>query len=183
MMVDTVGQHPPKLERDIYWDIGIPDELPYTVASLPFRTPPAQTSAEELHVPIREQQPIYPQYLEPNEKQVSRRNSLKMAVSSVFQWAATPILKRRSSKTLSLKSMEDGKSGKVNCSRQLASCTSSPKLQSRKFVAKSRSASIDFSNGLPGNFNASTPTEARSRKTSTKSNKSSLLSPVYEGNY
>jgi hypothetical protein len=36
-MVDYVGQHPPKLEKDDHWDMCIPDELPYTVASLPFR--------------------------------------------------------------------------------------------------------------------------------------------------
>ncbi len=46
MMVDEVGQHPPHPERDPHWDIGIPEELPYTVASLPFRLPPAQTSAQ-----------------------------------------------------------------------------------------------------------------------------------------
>ena len=36
-MVDFVGQHPPKLEKDDHWNVCIPDELPYTVASLPFR--------------------------------------------------------------------------------------------------------------------------------------------------
>ena len=61
--MDECGQHPPKLERDLHWDIGIPDELPYTVASLPFRNPPAQTSTEKLQVPFNEQQPIYAQYL------------------------------------------------------------------------------------------------------------------------
>ena len=67
MMVDVVGQHPPKMEKDPHWDVSIPEELPYTVASLPFRTPPAQTSAELLSIPIKEQQPIYPQYLESND--------------------------------------------------------------------------------------------------------------------
>ena len=36
-MVDYVGQNPPKLQRDDHWDICVPDELPYTVASLAFR--------------------------------------------------------------------------------------------------------------------------------------------------
>ena len=57
-------------QRDIHWDMGIPDELPYTVASLPFRNrnPPAQTSTESLQVPFNEQQPIYPQYFKKLDK-------------------------------------------------------------------------------------------------------------------
>lgn len=109
MMVDDVGQHPPRLEKDIHWDIGVPEELPYTVASLPFRVSPAQTSAQVLEVPINLQQPIYPQYLEPNDRHVSNMGSMRklnQAVSSVLTWAATPILnRRRVSQTVSVYSM------------------------------------------------------------------------------
>ena len=50
-----VGQHPPEVGKDPHWDIGIPEELPYTVASLPFRINNMETAAENLKVPIEQQ--------------------------------------------------------------------------------------------------------------------------------
>ena len=56
MMIDEVGQFPPHPVKDIHWDIGIPSELPYTVASLPFRGTVPETSSFGITVPIAEQQ-------------------------------------------------------------------------------------------------------------------------------
>ena len=54
-----VGQNPPEVGRDPHWDIGIPEELPYTVASLPFRIPDTSTSnmqygTENLKIPVEQ---------------------------------------------------------------------------------------------------------------------------------
>lgn len=58
-MIDEVGQFPPQPTRDIHWDIGIPTELPYTVASLPFRGVVPSSAALAINVPIEEQQTVY----------------------------------------------------------------------------------------------------------------------------
>ena len=55
-MIDEVGQFPPQPVRDVHWDIGIPSELPYTVASLPFRGSVPETASFGITVPIAEQQ-------------------------------------------------------------------------------------------------------------------------------
>ena len=49
-----VGQNPPEVGRDPHWDIGIPEELPYTVASLPFRIPNMESAAENLKIPLEQ---------------------------------------------------------------------------------------------------------------------------------
>ena len=38
LLIDQVGRYPPELEKDKFWESSVPTELPYTVASLPFRT-------------------------------------------------------------------------------------------------------------------------------------------------
>ena len=38
LLIDQVGRFPPEPEKDKFWDSSVPSELPYTVASLPFRT-------------------------------------------------------------------------------------------------------------------------------------------------
>lgn len=63
MMIDEVGQFPPQPVRDIHWDIGIPTELPYTVASLPFRGSVPASTAFGLEVPLADQQTIHPHEL------------------------------------------------------------------------------------------------------------------------
>ena len=32
-----MGRHAPEMERDKFWSVSVPKELPYTVAALPFR--------------------------------------------------------------------------------------------------------------------------------------------------
>ena len=53
-----VGQNPPLAEKDPHWFIGVPDELPYTVASLPYRTAPLETTGELLMVPEAKQRVV-----------------------------------------------------------------------------------------------------------------------------
>lgn len=58
MMIDDVGQFPPKPVRDVYWEVRVPDEMPYTVASLPFRGIVPPTSSTGLEVSLEGQQTI-----------------------------------------------------------------------------------------------------------------------------
>ena len=171
------------------------------MASLPFRRPPQQTSAEVLEVPFSQQQPIYAQYLA-SSKPSSRRNSIKklnVAMTSMLQWATTPLTKRRSSQTASLNELktvrsendvrEDSK--KVLTARRTSTVSLSPRFQRRIISqSKSRSSSSDsFAQTLAAlhvknelrsssaNNIALAAEESRSRKTSTKSN----LVTVIEG--
>ena len=57
MMVDELGQYPPPPEKDIHWEMVVPEELPYTIAAAPFRGEHAEASAESLKVPIELQKP------------------------------------------------------------------------------------------------------------------------------
>lgn len=68
MMIDEVGQYPPQPVRDISWDIGIPTELPYTVASLPFRGTVPNSTAFGLEVSIKDQQTVLPSELDEGSK-------------------------------------------------------------------------------------------------------------------
>ena len=193
MMVDFVGQHPPSVEKDAHWDICVPvifmhyfydkmvppqkifqEELPYTVAALPFRSPPAQTSAEQLSVPIDKQQPVYPQYLGSNAQ--SNGGSmwrLNMAVSNIL----TPMIRRRkSSQTPSVYSMPGRDLANTRRESRITTLSLSPRI-SRKML-KSRSPSAD-SLTLP--TIEVTPSEpSRSRKSSSIGIKPQL-SPVFEG--
>ena len=38
LLIDQVGRYPPEPEKDKFWESSVPAELPYTVASLPFRS-------------------------------------------------------------------------------------------------------------------------------------------------
>ena len=58
--LSKVGQHPPEVGKDPHWDIGIPEELPYTVAALPFRIPNMETAAENLKIPIEQHRIVGP---------------------------------------------------------------------------------------------------------------------------
>ena len=183
MMVDLVGQHPPKLEKDDHWDVCIPDELPYTVASLPFRVPPAQTSAELLSVPISKQQPIFPQYLNPNDPSMTRGGStwrLNMALTSIL----TPMVRRRKASqafstksTFSTKSMPNqfplGTEIEIDKRRRVTTLSLSPGIN-RKMM-KSRSPSSDSLTVLD------TPEEPRSRKCSVTTKPH--LTTVLEGKF
>ena len=169
MMVDFVGQHPPKLEKDDHWDVCIPDELPYTVASLPFRVPPALTSAEGLSVPISKQQPIFAQYLNPNETPKAGGSTWRL--NAALAQIVTPMIGRRKSATLSTKSMPGIHPGTPEKRRRVTTLSLSPGIN-RKW-SKSRTSS---SNSLPETVEAD---GARSRKASLTIKPH--LTPLVEG--
>ena len=66
-----VGQYPPQPEKDPHWDVGVPSELPYTVASLPFRGIHAETGAEDLKIPLSDQRPVYTSTLNINAVRIN----------------------------------------------------------------------------------------------------------------
>ena len=66
-LIFKVGQNPPEVGRDPHWEVGIPEELPYTVASLPFRINNMEETtyaAEKLIVPIDQQRVLAPEDME-----------------------------------------------------------------------------------------------------------------------
>ena len=55
-IVEDVGQYPPTPVKDIHWDMGIPEELPHTMASWKFRGTMPPTSSHDVEVPLASQQ-------------------------------------------------------------------------------------------------------------------------------
>lgn len=58
MIIDEIGQYPPPPIKDIFWDQGIPEELPHTISSFKFRGEVPQTSSCGLEVSLQDQQII-----------------------------------------------------------------------------------------------------------------------------
>ena len=54
ILIIQVGQNPPEVGKDPHWDIGVPEELPYTVAALPFRIPNLESGAENIKLPVEQ---------------------------------------------------------------------------------------------------------------------------------
>ena len=50
LIVDEMHAEHPELVKDAFWDEGVPDELPYTLAAEEFRAEPWQGSAAEVNV-------------------------------------------------------------------------------------------------------------------------------------
>ena len=48
LIVDEMHAEHPELVKDAFWDEGVPEELPYTLASEEFRAEPWQGSAAEV---------------------------------------------------------------------------------------------------------------------------------------
>lgn len=70
MIIDEIGQYPPGPTKDIFWEVGIPEELPYTIASLPFRGTAPPTSSCDVEVSLEGQQIIPITELQDSAKQV-----------------------------------------------------------------------------------------------------------------
>ena len=75
-----VGQNPPLSEKDPHWYIGVPDELPYTVASLPYRTATLDTTGELLRVPESKQM-IVPSLCGGSHTNLASLGNLSISVS------------------------------------------------------------------------------------------------------
>ena len=74
MMIDDVGQFPPTPVKDRHWEKGVLNELPHTVASLPFRGVVPPTSSHDVEVTLEGQKIVPALILEStsnNEKVVS----------------------------------------------------------------------------------------------------------------
>ena len=75
MMIDDVGQFPPRPVKDRHWEKGIFDELPHTVASYPFRGVVPPTSSRDVAVTLAGQKIVPPSLImesySNNEKVVS----------------------------------------------------------------------------------------------------------------
>lgn len=48
LIVDEMHAEHPELVKDAFWDEGVPEELPYTLAAEEFRAEPWQGSAAEV---------------------------------------------------------------------------------------------------------------------------------------
>ncbi|XP_040566717.1 bestrophin-4 [Lepeophtheirus salmonis] len=97
VMVDEIGRNPPDVEKDPYWDVGIPPELPYTVASLDVRgAKQLETGAHKLNVPLDLQETVDPANLPDisfSGNKLQRRISCVM--DEVLSWASTPLTDRK----------------------------------------------------------------------------------------
>jgi len=85
-----VGQYPPQPERDPHWDVGVPSELPYTVASLPFRGAQAEPGAAELVVPLDKQRQALVAG-STDDKRYGSSLMLNSLVNNVVNWASNPL--------------------------------------------------------------------------------------------
>ena len=93
-MIDEVGQFPPQPVRDVHWDIGIPSELPYTVASLPFRGTVPETASFGITVPIAEQQIVEETDLDKTQVCIAELSNL-----GIYAWCIN-IVKEKPTKML-----------------------------------------------------------------------------------
>jgi hypothetical protein len=97
-MYIQVGQYPPHPEKDPHWDVGVPSELPYTVASLPFRGSQLGSGAGELVVPLDQQRQALVAG-QGEEKRYGSNMMLNNLVNNVVNWASNPLATvRRASK-------------------------------------------------------------------------------------
>lgn len=80
----------PQLLTDIYWDTGLPQEIPYTIASEQFMSQPPEGSAEQIKVP-EEKQKLLPPVLEyeneafVNEPDINSTHTVDMKVRGISQ--------------------------------------------------------------------------------------------------
>ena len=99
LFVDEVGQNPPEVGKDPHWNIGIPKELPHTIASLPFRNPNLETGAENLTIPIEQHKTIAPEDIENYKKSsairnVSMRLNTAIGLNNIVKLVANPMIDR-----------------------------------------------------------------------------------------
>ena len=75
-----MGRHTPEMERDKFWSVSVPKELPYTVAALPFRH---QSDLSFLSPsPAQEEAPVY-MFKAREELRKASVRSLHSIVSSI----------------------------------------------------------------------------------------------------
>jgi hypothetical protein len=65
----------PELIHDQYWDNALPDELPHTVASQPFRSQPYMGSTARLNMTAHQSEIVLPNDSDPTHVALSRVES------------------------------------------------------------------------------------------------------------
>ena len=100
LYLDGVGQKSPNVGKDLLSNVGMPKELPYTIASLPFRKPHLETGAENLTVPIDQHQTIAPEDIKYFKKSSASRNvsmmlNTAMGFNNIVKLVANPVIERK----------------------------------------------------------------------------------------
>ena len=100
LYIDGIGKNPPKITEDPHWGQGIPKEMPYTIASLPFRKSNLETGAENVTVPLHQHQTIAADDIKNYQKQssvrsVSMRLQTAMGLNNIVKLVANPVIERR----------------------------------------------------------------------------------------
>ena len=126
---DGVGQNLPEVEKDPHWNAGIPKEMPYTIASLPFRKPNLESAAENLTVPLDQHQTIAAEDIKYFKKRSSIRNvSMRlhtaMGFNNIVKLVANPMMERN-------QRLSDSQFLRSADSNMKTSTISSPNLQHR----------------------------------------------------
>lgn len=126
---DGVVQHLPEVEKDPYWNAGIPKEMPYTIASLPFRKPNLESAAENVTVPLDQHQTVAVEDIKNFKKRSSIRNvsmrlQTAMGFNNIVKLVANPMIERN-------QRLSDSQFLRSADSNMKTSTISSPNLQHR----------------------------------------------------
>ena len=105
-----VGRQPPEMERDKWWDVSVPRELPYTISALPFR--------HETDMSIVENEDAGPALMLDVPKLHGRKisnHSLQSISASIFSSIKGAVLGRKHSRSDSIWSADTGSQGPCHC--------------------------------------------------------------------
>ena len=100
--IDGSGKNPPEITDDPNWEEGVPKEMPYTIASLPFRKSKLETGAENITIPLDQHQTITAEDIKNYQKRssgrsvssVSMRLQTAMGFNNIVNLVANPVIER-----------------------------------------------------------------------------------------
>ena len=97
--IDGSGKNPPEITEDPNWEEGVPKEMPYTIASLPFRKSNLETGAENISIPLDQHQTITAEDIKKYKKRsstrsVSMRLQTAMGFNNIVKLVANPVIER-----------------------------------------------------------------------------------------
>lgn len=101
-----MGRQPPEMERDKWWDVSVPRELPYTISALPFR--------HETDMSMVEDEDVGPALMLDVPKWHGRKistNSLQSISASIFSSIKGAVFGRKHSRSDSICSADTGSQG------------------------------------------------------------------------
>ena len=105
-----VGRQPPEMEKDKWWDVSVPRELPYTISALPFR--------HETDMSIVEEEDTGPAIMLDVPKWHGRKisnHSLPSVSASIFSSIKGAVLGRKHSTSDSIWSADTGTQEPCHC--------------------------------------------------------------------